>query len=66
MRNAAIDTEACESSQRRACAETQFGREPRPRPLTMGLILELTRNIGRGETRRHAWPAKPLAEIRRH
>ena len=42
---------------------TQWGRDPTA-PLTMGLILELTRNIGRENARMHA--GEPLQAIRRH
>src|ERR1700737_3759376 len=44
MRNAALDMEAAKDHQVVLCG-TQFGRDPTA-PLTMGLILELTRNIG--------------------
>jgi phosphoglycerate dehydrogenase-like enzyme len=52
MRNAAIDMEAAKDHQVTLCG-TQWGRDPTA-PLTMGLILELTRNIGRENTRMHA------------
>jgi D-3-phosphoglycerate dehydrogenase len=52
MRNAAIDMEAAKNHQVVLCG-TQFGRDPTA-PLTMGLILELTRNIGRENARMHA------------
>jgi D-3-phosphoglycerate dehydrogenase len=52
MRNAAIDTEAAKSRQVVVCG-TQYGRDPTA-SLTMGLILELTRNIGRESARMHA------------
>jgi D-3-phosphoglycerate dehydrogenase len=52
MRNAAIDMEAAKDQQVMVCG-TQFGRDPTA-PLTMGLILELTRNIGRENARMHA------------
>jgi len=52
MRNAAIDMEAAKDHQVVLCG-TQFGRDPTA-PLTMGLILELTRNIGRENARMHA------------
>jgi D-3-phosphoglycerate dehydrogenase len=52
MRNAAIDMEAAKDHQVVLCG-TQFGRDPTA-PLTMGLILELTRNIGRESARMHA------------
>jgi D-3-phosphoglycerate dehydrogenase len=52
MRNAAIDIEAAKSRQVMVCG-TQYSRDPTA-PLTMGLILELTRNIGRESARMHA------------
>src|ERR1700684_2363343 len=52
MRNAAIDMEAAKDHQVVLCG-TQWGRDPTA-PLTMGLILELTRNIGRENARVHA------------
>src|SRR5580704_7009984 len=52
MRNAAIDMEAAKDHQVVLCG-TQWGRDPTA-PLTMGLILELTRNIGRENARMHA------------
>src|SRR3982075_4073001 len=52
MRNAAIDREAAKDHHVMVCG-TQFGRDPTA-PLTMGLILELTRNIGRENARMHA------------
>src|ERR1700710_3128896 len=52
MRNAAIDMEAAKDHQVMVCG-TQFGRDPTA-PLTMRLILELTRNIGRENARMHA------------
>src|SRR6202161_4509943 len=52
MRNAAIDMEAAKERQVTVCG-TQWGRDPTA-PLTMGLILELTRNIGRENARMHA------------
>jgi phosphoglycerate dehydrogenase-like enzyme len=55
MRNAAIDMEAAKEHQVVVCG-TQFGRDPTA-PLTMGLILELTRNIGRENARMHAGEA---------
>jgi phosphoglycerate dehydrogenase-like enzyme len=51
MRNAAIDMEAAKDHNIVLCG-TQFGRDPTA-PLTMGLILELTRNIGRENARMH-------------
>ncbi len=45
MRNAAIDMEAAKERGVVVCG-TQYGRDPTA-ALTMGLILELTRNIGR-------------------
>jgi phosphoglycerate dehydrogenase-like enzyme len=52
MRNAAIDMAAAKDHQVMVCG-TQFGRDPTA-ALTMGLILELTRNIGRENARMHA------------
>src|ERR1700716_1802872 len=52
MRNAAIDLEAAKDHQVVLCG-TQWGRDPTA-PLTMGLILELTRNIGRENACMHA------------
>jgi phosphoglycerate dehydrogenase-like enzyme len=52
MRNAAIDLEAAKDHGVVVCG-TQFARDPTA-PLTMGLILELTRNIGRENARMHA------------
>jgi D-3-phosphoglycerate dehydrogenase len=52
MRNAALDLEAAKDHQVVLCG-TQWGRDPTA-PLTMGLILELTRNIGRESARMHA------------
>src|SRR3984885_4220955 len=51
MRNAAIDLEAAKDHQVVLCG-TQWARDPTA-PLTMGLILELTRNIGRENARMH-------------
>src|SRR3979490_238912 len=52
MRNAALDLEAAKDHNVVLCG-TQWGRDPTA-PLTMGLILELTRNIGRESARMHA------------
>ena len=52
MRNAAIDMEAAKDHKVVLCG-TQWGRDPTA-TLTMGLILELTRNIGRENARMHA------------
>ncbi len=52
MRNAAIDTAAVKDRGIVYCG-TQYGRDPTA-PLTMGLILELTRGIGRENARMHA------------
>jgi D-3-phosphoglycerate dehydrogenase len=52
LRNAAIDMEAAKDHQVVLCG-THWGRDPTA-PLTMGLILELTRNIGRESARMHA------------
>jgi D-3-phosphoglycerate dehydrogenase len=59
MRNAAIDMEAAKDHKVVLCG-TQFGRDPTA-PLTMGLILELTRNIGRENARMHA--GEPLQKL---
>jgi D-3-phosphoglycerate dehydrogenase len=59
MRNAAIDIEAAKDHKVVLCG-TQFGRDPTA-PLTMGLILELTRNIGRENARMHA--GEPLQKF---
>jgi phosphoglycerate dehydrogenase-like enzyme len=52
MRNAAIDLEAAKDHKVVVCG-TQYGRDPTA-ALTMGLILELTRGIGRENARMHA------------
>ena len=52
LRNNAIDMEAAKEHQVVLCG-TQWNRDPTA-PLTMGLILELTRNIGRESARMHA------------
>jgi D-3-phosphoglycerate dehydrogenase len=52
MRNAAIDMEAAKERDVVYCG-TQYTRDPTA-PLTMGLILELTRSIGRENARMHA------------
>src|SRR5262249_54867989 len=52
MRNASIDMEAAKDHKVVLCG-TQFGRDSTA-PLTLGLILELTRNIGRENARMHA------------
>ena len=52
MRNAAIDMEAAKERNIVYCG-TQYTRDPTA-PLTMGLILELTRGIGRENARMHA------------
>jgi len=52
MRNAAIDLEAAKEHKAVVCG-TAFARDPTA-ALTMGLILELTRNIGRESARMHA------------
>jgi phosphoglycerate dehydrogenase-like enzyme len=59
MRNAAIDTDAAKDHQVVLCG-TQWGRDPTA-PLTIGLILELTRNIGRENARMHA--GEPLQKF---
>ena len=64
MRNAAIDLEAAKDHQVVLCG-THWPRDPTA-PLTMGLILELTRNIGRENARMHAgepWQAFVGTEI---
>ncbi|GLH78219.1 2-hydroxyacid dehydrogenase [Bradyrhizobium sp. SSBR45G] len=64
MRNAAIDTEAAKARGIIVCG-TQYGRDPTA-PLTMGLILELTRRIGQENARMHAgapWQALGGVEI---
>jgi phosphoglycerate dehydrogenase-like enzyme len=55
MRNAAIDLQAAKDHRVVVCG-TQWGRDPTA-ALTMGLILELTRNIGRENGRMHAGEA---------
>jgi phosphoglycerate dehydrogenase-like enzyme len=52
MRNASIDMAAAKERNVVICG-TQYGRDPTA-PLTMGLILELTRGIGRENARMHA------------
>jgi phosphoglycerate dehydrogenase-like enzyme len=59
MRNAAIDLEAAKEHQVVVCG-TQWGRDPTA-ALTMGLILELTRHIGRENARMHA--GEPLQKF---
>jgi phosphoglycerate dehydrogenase-like enzyme len=59
MRNAAIDMEAAKDHKVVLCG-TQWARDPTA-PLTMGLILELTRNIGRENARMHA--GEPLQKF---
>ena len=59
MRNAAIDLEAAKDHKVTLCG-TQWGRDPTA-PLAMGLILELTRNIGRENARMHA--GEPLQKF---
>src|SRR5665213_1895795 len=59
MRNAALDMEAAKEHGVVLCG-TQFGRDPTA-TLTMGLILELTRNIGRESARMHA--GEPLQKF---
>ena len=64
MRNAAIDFEAAKDHDVVLCG-TNFARDPTA-PLAMGLILELTRNIGRESARMHAgepWQAHLGVEI---
>src|ERR1700753_1688579 len=52
MRNASIDTETAKARGSVLC-EPQWGQDPTA-PLTMGLILEWTRGIGRENARMHA------------
>jgi phosphoglycerate dehydrogenase-like enzyme len=59
MRNAAIDMQAAKEHNVVLCG-TQWARDPTA-PLTMGLILELTRNIGRENARMHA--GEPLQKF---
>lgn len=59
MRNAALDLEAAKDHHVVLCG-TQWGRDPTA-PLAMGLILELTRNIGRENARMHA--GEPLQKF---
>jgi D-3-phosphoglycerate dehydrogenase len=64
MRNAAIDFEAAKDHNVVLCG-TSFARDPTA-PLAMGLILELTRKIGRESARMHAgepWQANMGMEI---
>jgi phosphoglycerate dehydrogenase-like enzyme len=59
MRNAAIDSEAAKDHNVVLCG-TQWNRDPTA-ALTMGLILELTRSIGRENARMHA--GEPLQKF---
>jgi len=59
LRNAAIDSEAAKDHNVVLCG-TQWNRDPTA-PLTMGLILELTRSIGRENARMHA--GEPLQKF---
>ena len=59
LRNAAVDMEAAKDQKVVLCG-TQWGQDPTA-PLTMGLILELTRNIGRENARMHA--GEPLQKF---
>src|SRR5712672_4036715 len=59
MRNAAIDMEAAKEHNVVLCG-TQWGRDPTA-SLAMGIILELTRNIGRENARMHA--GEPLQKF---
>jgi phosphoglycerate dehydrogenase-like enzyme len=64
MRNAAIDMEAAKERGVVVCG-TQWSQDPTA-ALTMGLILELTRGIGRENARMHAgelWQTFPGIEI---
>jgi phosphoglycerate dehydrogenase-like enzyme len=59
MRNASIESEAAKEQQIVYCG-TQWNRDPTA-ALTMGLILELTRSIGRENARMHA--GEPLQKF---
>src|SRR4029077_20441966 len=59
MRNNSIDMQAAKERQVTVCG-THWPRDPTA-PLTMGLILELTRNIGRENARMHA--GEPLQKF---
>jgi phosphoglycerate dehydrogenase-like enzyme len=59
LRNASIDSEAAKDHNVVLCG-TQWNRDPTA-PLTMGLILELTRSIGRENARMHA--GEPLQKF---
>src|ERR1700710_1407680 len=59
MRNASFDMEAAKDHKVVLCG-TQWARDPTA-PLAMGLILELTRNIGRENARMHA--GEPLQKF---
>jgi phosphoglycerate dehydrogenase-like enzyme len=59
LRNNSIDMAAAKDKQIVVCG-TQWPRDPTA-PLTMGLILELTRNIGRENARMHA--GEPLQKF---
>src|SRR6202795_1899991 len=59
MRNAAIDMEAAKDHKVALCG-TQWARDPTA-PLTMGVRLALTRNIGRESARMHA--GEPLQKF---
>jgi D-3-phosphoglycerate dehydrogenase len=59
MRNAALDLEAAKDHQVAVCG-TNAARDPTA-PLAMGLMLELTRNIGRESARMHA--GEPLQKF---
>jgi len=64
MRNNSIDLEAAKAKQVVVCG-TKWSKDPTA-PLTMGLLLELTRNIGRESARMHAgapWQAHLGIEI---
>jgi D-3-phosphoglycerate dehydrogenase len=64
MRNAAIDLDAAKQRGIVVCG-TQWGQDPTA-ALTMSLILELTRGVGRENARMHAgelWQAFPGIEI---
>ena len=59
MRNASFDMEAAKDHKVVLCG-TQWARDPTA-PLAMGMILELTRNIGRENARMHA--GEPLQKF---
>ena len=64
MRNAAIDMEAAKERGVVICG-TQWGQDPTA-ALAMGLILELTRGIGRENARMHAGESWQTTGFSRH